>query len=126
MALEGYVSSSPREPRLTVEIVDNCGTRYPTEVVIDTGFTGSMALPPDIISNLRLVRTRPRRVSLADGNLLTVPTHAAIIIWHGSFRRIRVLELAGKPVLGMSLLWNSDIAIAVRENGRVSITAPTQ
>ena len=125
MAMEGYVSASPREPRLTVDILDYRGAALPTEVVIDTGFTGSMALPSDIISDLQLQRTRHRRVSLADGNPVTVPTYAAMIIWHGTIRRVRVLELADKPLIGMSLLWNSDIAIAARDNGRVVITAPS-
>ena len=124
MAMEGCVSASPREPRLTVDILNHRGAAFPTEVVIDTGFTGSMTLPSDISSNLQLQRTQSRRVSLAHGNPVTVRTDAATTIWHGTIRRVRALELASKPLIGMSLLWDSDVAMAVRENGPVVIDAP--
>ena len=61
---------------------------------------------------------------LADGQVVTTPTYLATVIWHDNPTRIPVLELDARPVIGMSLLWNSDIAIAVRENGRVIVTPP--
>ena len=63
---------------------------------------------------------------LADGQIVTTPTYRATVIWHDSPLQIDVLELDARPVIGMSLLWNSDVAIAARENGRVTITRATE
>ena len=122
MAIEGYVNLEPKEPRIVTLVLDTAGTAVPLEVTIDTGFTGFMTLPPWVTRALRLERAEERRMMLADGQVISTPTCLATVIWHGNPTRILVLEIDSRPVIGMSLLWNSDIAIAVRENGRVSIT----
>ncbi len=126
MDMEGYVSVDGPEPRLLVSILDYRGAAVPVEAVIDTGFTGFMALPPQVINVLGLEPTRERRVRLADGRSRRIPSYRATIIWHGSLKTVSAIALPGTPLIGMSLLWDSDIAIAARENGRVVITAPPQ
>lgn len=123
MAMEGYVSAAPRESRLTVNILDNGGTATPIEFAIDTGFTGFMTLPTEIIGNLGLQRLDDDQpMILAHGQTIVTSIYEAIVIWHGSARRIIVIAMPGRPTIGMHLLWGSDVAIAVRTNGRVAIT----
>ena len=124
--MEGYVNLEPKEPRIIVPVLDAAGSAVPLEIVIDTGFTGFMTLRPWETRALGLERVEERRMILADGQIITTPTCLATAIWHGNPTRIPVLEIDARPVIGMSLLWDSDIAIAVRENGRVLITAPPQ
>lgn len=126
MAVEGYVNLEPKEPRIIVPVLDAAGTAVPLEMVIDTGFTGFMTLRPWVTRALGLEIVEERRMILADGQIITTPTCLATVIWHGNPTQIDVLEVDARPVIGMSLLWNSDIAIAARENGRVVITAPPQ
>ena len=126
MAMQGYVNLEPKEPRIIVPVLDADGTPVPLEMTIDTGFTGFMTLRPWVTRALGLERGDDRRMMLADGQVISTPTCWATAIWHGNPTRIPVLEIDARPVIGMSLLWDSDIAMAVRENGRVLITAPSQ
>ena len=126
MAMEGYVNTEPKESRITVLILDSAGTAVPLEMVIDTGFTGFMTLTSQVTRTLGLERSEDRRVRLANGQVITTPTCLATVVWHGNPTRITVLEIDDRPVIGMSLLWGSDVAMAVRQNGRVSITQPPE
>ena len=85
-----------------------------------------MTLTIETVRTLQLKPTRARRMRLADGSARRIPTYSATIIWHGAPMTIPALTLPGKPLVGMSLLWNSDLAMAVRENGPVSITEPSE
>lgn len=120
--MQGYVNAEPKEPRIIVPVLDSDGTPVPLEMAIDTGFTGFMTLRPRVTLALGLERGEDRRMMLADGQVIATPTCWAMAIWHGNPTRIPVLEIDARPVIGMSLLWNSDVAIAARENGRVMIT----
>lgn len=119
--MQGYVNAEPKEPRIIVLVLDADGTPVPPEMAIDTGFTGFMTLRPRVALALGLERGEDRRMMLADGQVISTPTCWATAIWHGNTTRIPVLEIDARPVIGMSLLWNSDVAIAVRENGGVTI-----
>ena len=120
--MEGYVSADGPEPRLTVSILDYQGTTVPVEMVVDTGFTGFMTLPVHIINTLRLPQVRSRTVRLADGRSRTAPAYFATVIWHGFPKSVRVIALDREPLIGMSLLWNSDVAMSVRAGGRVVVS----
>ena len=124
--MEGYVNAEPKESRITVTILDAVGTAVPLEMAIDTGFTGFMTLPPSVAHALNLERGYDRRMMLADGQIITTPTYLGTVIWHGNPTIIDVLELDARPVIGMSLLWDSDVAMSVRENGPVVITEANQ
>ena len=126
MPMIGYVSATEPEPRLTVQVLDHRGTAVPIEAVIDTGFTGYMTLPIDVVHSLRLEQTTDRRMRLADGRVRRLPTYSARVIWHGNPITVSTPAIPGKPLIGMSLLWNSDVAMAVQENGRVVINEPPQ
>ena len=126
MAMEGYVSTAPRESRLTVDILDNGGTATPIEFAIDTGFTGFMTLPTEVIGDLGLQHLADDQpMILSHGQSFVTSIYAAMAIWHGVTMRIIVIAMPGRPTIGMHLPWGSDVAIAVRENGRVAITDPS-
>ena len=122
MAMEGYVNLEPKESRIIVPVLDAAGIAAPLEMAIDTGCTGFMTLRPRAIRAMGLERGQDRKMMLADGQIIDTPTCWATVIWHGNLTEIEVLEIDARPVVGMSLLWGSDVAIAVRENGRVAIT----
>jgi clan AA aspartic protease len=120
--MQGYVNAYPREPRLTIAISNGEGEAVAVEAVIDTGFTEFLSLPPSLIRTLGLERGQDMELSTAGGQVINSATYSATVDWHGSRRRIRVIDLADRPLIGMSLLWDSDIAITARENGRVSVS----
>ena len=124
MTMAGYVDADRLEARITVDILDHLGIAVPVESVIDTGFTGFMTLPNDLISSLRLERTRSRTMRLADGRSRRLAAYLATVLWCGNSITITALTMPGTPLIGMSLLWNSDIAIAARAGGRVVVSQP--
>ena len=92
------------------------------QVVIDTGFTGHLTLPPETVRSLSLPERGFVEVELADGPMATLGVYEARVLWHGRPRRVPVYEADGRPLLGMSLLRGSTLAVEVIPIGEVMIT----
>jgi clan AA aspartic protease len=107
----------------TISIVisnENHQTRL-INAVIDTGYTGFLSLPSEIINSLNLPWTGIDRGTLGDGSEVTFEVYAAKVIWDGKYRYIPVNEAETDPLVGMSLLYGYDIRIRVVEGGSVTI-----
>lgn len=89
--------------------------------VIDTGYTGFLSLPREIIVTLNLPWTGIDRGTLGDGSEVTFEVYAATIIWDGQYRNIPVNEAETDPLVGMSLLYGYDLYIRAVEGGNVTI-----
>jgi clan AA aspartic protease len=94
-----------------------------TDAVIDTGYTGFLSLPREIIVALNLPWTGIDRGTLGDGSEVTFEVYAATIIWDGQYRNIPVNEAETDPLVGMSLLYGYDLQIRAVEGGNVTIKA---
>jgi clan AA aspartic protease len=110
--LEAMVSLSLQSPQ---------GHEQTIEAVVDTGFNGHLTLPADVIAGLGLPFRRSGRAVLADGSSITFDIHEAVIFWDGQPRRIPVDAADTEPLLGMGLLYGSELAIEVVESGSVLI-----
>jgi len=55
------------------------------DAVIDTGYTGFLSLPREIILTLNLPWTGIDRGTLGDGSEVTFEVYAATIIWDGQY-----------------------------------------
>lgn len=91
------------------------------DAVIDTGYTGFLSLPREIIVTLNLPWTGIDRGTLGDGSEVTFEVYAATIIWNGQYRNIPVNEAETDPLVGMSLLYGYDLQIRAVEGGNVTI-----
>jgi clan AA aspartic protease len=99
------------------------GQEQEIEAVIDTGFDGSLSLPPTLIDTLGLPWRRRGRAVLADGSESVFDIYEATLIWDGAPRRITVDAADTDPLLGMALLYNYELTVHVIEGGRVRIQA---
>lgn len=90
--------------------------------LLDTGFNGALALPPEEIAALGLKRRSKTTVVLASGERRHVPTYRATIQFGGQEQAVLVAE-AGEPLIGMSLLWGYDLQVQCRANGSVAVEA---
>jgi clan AA aspartic protease len=109
----------------TISIVisnENHQTRL-INAVIDTGYTGFLSLPSEIINSLNLPWAGIDRGTLGDGSEVTFEVYAAKVIWDGKFRDIPVNEAETDPLVGMSLLYGYNLRIRVLEGGSVTIEA---
>ena len=93
------------------------------DAVIDTGYTGFLSLPREIIAALNLPWTGIDRGTLGDGSEVTFEVYASTIIWDGQYRNIPVNEAETDPLVGMSLLYGYDLQIRAVEGGHVTIKA---
>jgi clan AA aspartic protease len=93
------------------------------DAVIDTGYTGFLSLPSEIITALNFPWTRIDRGTLGDGSEVTFEVYSVTAIWNGEYRNIPVNEAETDPLVGMSLLY--DLRIQVVEGGNVLIEAFT-
>ena len=118
--IEGRVTSQ-RQPLITICVLGPRGTSAPTEMVVDTGFTGSLALPGDLIARLGLPCLGLRTGFLADGREAVLNTFEALVDWHGQRRRVPALEIQRGGLVGMALLQGSRISLDAVENGPLRI-----
>jgi clan AA aspartic protease len=93
------------------------------DAVIDTGYTGFLSLPREIIVALELPWTGIDRGTLGDGSEVSFEVYAARVIWDGEYRDIPVNEAETDPLVGMSLLYGYDLRIQAIEGGNVTINA---
>ena len=92
------------------------------QIAVDTGFNGWLALPPETIKELELDFLGARPSIQADGQKRNFNIYRGVVVWHGEAKRILVLEKGGTPLLGTSLLEQSNINIDVIVDGDVSIS----
>ena len=127
--IHGVVSTN-REATISLVIVnENRQTKLIT-AVIDTGYTGFLSLPSQIITELNLSwtgidsaePTLRERGTLGDGSEVTFEVYAAKIIWDGEYRDIPINEAETDPLVGMSLLYGYDLQIQAVEGGSVTIS----
>ena len=90
--------------------------------VLDTGFTGNLALTDDYIQRLGLMLDTMRRVTPATGQTIQVLSGLVETRWHNTTRQVQAIQTGNQPLLGMEFLWNHRITIDAVPNGPVTIT----
>lgn len=118
--MRGVVNSSCEATISLVVSNPNRQTRL-IDAVIDTGYTGFLSLPREIIVALNLPWTGVDRGTLGDGSEVTFEVYAATVIWDGQYRNIPVNEAETEPLVGMCLLYGYDLCIQAIEGGNVTI-----
>lgn len=110
--LEAVVSLSLRGPQ---------GPEREVDAVIDTGYSGSLTLPPSLVAELALPFAHSGRATLADDTEVGFSVYSVTTIWHGSPRRIEADAVGSTPLVGMSLLEDHDLHVRITDGGRVAI-----
>ena len=126
--MRGSVVFDGSEAVVSLEVSGTGSSRDTTniQVVIDTGFTGHLTLPPETVRSLSLPERGFVEVELADGEMATLGAYEAQVLWHGRPRRVPVYEADGGPLVGMSLLRGSTLTIEVIPSGEVTIAERSQ
>ncbi len=93
------------------------------EAILDTGFSGSLSLPPPVIAALGLPFDSVTVAQMADGSIRQYANHLATVVWDGAERAIRVAALDSVPLLGTQLLIDFDLRARFQVGGEVEIKA---
>jgi clan AA aspartic protease len=113
---------SQRRAYVNLTVRGSNGQEGTVEFVLDTGFTGALALPDAACSTLGLIAARIQLARLADGSRVVLDVYEAALAWNGGERVVEVLAIEGAPLLGMSVLYGSRLLIDVIDGGPVTIT----
>jgi predicted aspartyl protease len=101
-----------REAVLTLTIMSG-DIEHTCDSVVDTGFDGSLSLPPDFIALLGLGRQGFGRALLADGSEAVFNIYEAIVLWDDAPRTIPVYEMDSEPLVGMSLMYGYELVLPI-------------
>lgn len=118
--IEGEVTPE-RKGVVRLRVSGPGGPSVEVDTAIDTGFTGFLALPTDMIARLGLHLAGARRGRLADGSLVLMNLYLANVLWDGLLRRVQVLETGGPCLVGVSLLYGYVLTLEAIDGGHVSI-----
>jgi clan AA aspartic protease len=108
------------EATLSIVVKNNTTTQL-IDAVIDTGFSGFLTLPAEIISTLALSWEGRDVATLGDGTFCTFEVYIGLVIWNGEYREIYINESETVPLIGMQLLRGYELRIQTIEGGIVTI-----
>lgn len=117
----GRVTSS-RRVVVPVSIRDRHDEWQTLPFVLDTGFTGNLALTDSYIEQLGLTLNTTRRVTPATGQTIQVLSGYVETVWRSQQRQVLIIQTGNQPLLGMEFLWNHRVTIDAITNGPVTIT----
>ena len=108
MTIEGRFNEY-REMLLDIQISASAAATplMQVSVVVDTGFYGFLALPPEMIRALGLPDKGNTEIVLADGTWRTIPIYDIAVLWNGQTLDGVAIELPHTPLAGMQLLWDA-------------------
>lgn len=121
--MRGQVSGDGREALLPVAVSAPTSADDAVEAiaVVDTGFTGELALSADVVVSLGLPEVAVVDVELADGRSAWLGLHAAAVWWDGRLHRTAVLAIDGSSLVGMMLLRDCVLRVNVVPYGEVAV-----
>ena len=106
---------------LPIHIQDGNSDWQTLRCVVDTGFTGQLALPESVVRQLELNLNNETRVTPAAGPPVLTLAGSVLIDWMERIMPARVVQADAHPLLGMSLLRNHRIAIDAVADGAVTV-----
>ena len=117
--ITGMVRSD--EARIRLKVKGWRGREEEVGAIIDSGYTGALTLPPDLIVSLGLRFRSVDRAILADGSTCVFRVYVGLLTWDGKVRRILVDEADTDPLVGMRLLIGHELKMQIRARGKVRI-----
>jgi clan AA aspartic protease len=97
------------------------GVERDVDALVDSGFTGSLALPAAEVTALGLTPQSGSQAMLADGTVRQFDVYAAEVAWGNGWRPVLVLGAGDEVLLGMRLMAGHELRIAVVPGGAVEI-----
>jgi clan AA aspartic protease len=109
------------EARIRLKVKGERGREQEVHAVIDSGFTGTLTLPPALIAALGLRWRSMDRATLADGSTCVFQMYVGKVLWDGKVRSVLVAEAGVDPLVGMRLLRGHELKMQIRARGKVTI-----
>lgn len=98
--MSGYVNAN-REAIIQVAIVGDNKQLKSVRAIIDTGFTGDLTLPRNMIDELGFTLRGFQRVILGDGSTQYFEMFVGAVIWNGQTRAVEINATEADALVGM-------------------------
>ena len=115
--------SPKRQPLVPLLLRGTAHQDFLVDALVDTGYTGTLALPQVLIETLQLTpRSARTELVIADGSIVSAESYMCRIVWEGGIERpVRAIAMGDQPVIGMGLLFGYEVCIEAEENGTIRI-----
>lgn len=110
-------------PRVQLTFPGQTGPLH-IQFIIDTGFDGDFAIPPELVDRIDSQFAGSRKRLLADGSVTQCPCFE--MAWDDGSEEGRLVELLvlnGNPLIGTQLLTDHLLQVEVFEGGSVLVEA---
>jgi clan AA aspartic protease len=113
--------NADHEPIIRITLRDVSGQEHEREAVVDTGFTGWLTLPPDLITILGWPWKELGAAILADGSTVFFDVYDGTVVWDGQPIAIPVDESDTEPLVGMTLMYGYELNVQNVDGGLVTL-----
>ena len=113
--------NAAREAVITLPLQGPAGQAREVEAVVDTGYTGHLALPPELVVDLELPFAGTGWALLANAEAVNFAVHNVTVLWDRQPRYIEASVIGDTPLVGMALLEGHSLNIDVESGGSVVI-----
>ena len=107
----------------SLEVRGPAGQSERVEFQVDTGFSGALLLPQEVVTRLGLAQSNTVDIRLADGSRVEVPRYLAVVMWDGTEKTVALPASGQQPLLGTGLLDNHRLHADIKPGGTVTIMA---
>lgn len=107
------IVTAEREAVLRLTLHDANGQEHQYDSVVDTGYNGTLTLPPEEIGILGLRWHRFGHGLLADGSDSTFNVYKGVVLWDGLPVTITVDEMEAQSLTGMSLMYGFELVLPI-------------
>jgi clan AA aspartic protease len=109
------------EITLSLPVCDSVGAEHIFQVMLDTGFAGTLSLPTPVISALGLAWKSKTTFGLANGQYHAFDNYAATILWDGKPLNTMIQAIDNVPLLGTALLTGHELRVRFVDGGNAEI-----
>ena len=120
--IQGMVNAA-YEAVVSLPLQDPEGRTRDIEAVVDTGYSGFLTLPPELVDELGLPFAYMGQAFLANDAEVDFDVHYVTVLWDSQLRDIEADATGSTPLVGMLLLDKHSLTIEVESGGRVAIQA---
>ena len=106
-------------PTLSLTVAGPGGNRRTIEATLDTGFTGAISLPIELIERLELDYVRDRVVTLADGSQRDTAIFRGSVMLAGEWRDTEVHCSGHIALAGMRLMYGAKVSFDAVPGGGI-------
>jgi len=94
---------------------------FQLECVIDTGFAGYLTLPVSAVEAMKLPFFYRMPANLANDSDIMVSVYLVTVRWQEELRRVEVIAMGKRPLIGRALLLGQFLGIRFEEGSELRI-----